>query len=152
MGSGLQSKDRRANGEVAGESARIQKFGLGIWIRLALILLAVAVGAWGLRQEKAILSKPSPATGAKRTLVRAELGIEGMDCLMCAAGLQNKLRALPGVSKAEVSYQDKRARIEFDPALFAHARLVEAIVGEGFKVVAQDPSVSPSNPPPSRAR
>ena len=75
-----------------------------------------------------------------------------MDCLMCAAGLQNKLSILPGVSKAEVSYQDKRARIEFDPAVTVRARLVEAIEGDGFKVVAQGSPTRPSNPPPSHAR
>jgi copper chaperone CopZ len=75
-----------------------------------------------------------------------------MDCLMCAAGLQNKLSKLPGVSKAEVSYQDKRALIEFDPAVIARARLVQAIEGDGFKVVAQGSPSGPSSPPPSRGR
>lgn len=95
---------------------------------------------------------PSPPSGAIRAHARARIGIEGMDCLLCAAGLQNKLRTLQGVSKAEVSYQDKRATIEFDPGVIGRARLGEAIEGDGFKVVVQDSLPKTSNPPASRAR
>jgi copper chaperone len=71
---------------------------------------------------------------------------------MCAAGLQNKLNKLPGVSKAEVSYQDKRALIEFDPTLTARTRLVEAIEGDGFKVAGMGSPSGPSGPARSPGR
>lgn len=61
----------------------------------------------------------NPSQTSVRALAHAEIGIEGMDCMMCAAGLQNKLRA----------------------------RLVEAIEGDGFKVVARDASPQAAAPP-----
>jgi copper chaperone CopZ len=90
------------------------------------------------------------APPAAQAVTRAELSIQGMDCMMCAAGLQNKLRALQGVSKAGVSFQDKRAAIEFDPAMISRARLVNVIEGDGFKVAARDPSPQPTAPPAAR--
>jgi copper chaperone CopZ len=62
-----------------------------------------------------------------------------MDCLLCAAGLQNQLRALPGVSRAEVSYQDKRAVIEFEPARMDRAQLEKTIRAAGFEIAGDLP-------------
>ena len=104
---------------------------------LLLMVLAVAAAlGWRLTQpprgdkESARSEAAQPAPLHART----ELGIEGMDCLMCAAGLQSQLRALQGVAKAEVSYQDKRAVIEFESTRIDRARLEKAILGAGFKV------------------
>ncbi|MBI4167089.1 MAG: heavy-metal-associated domain-containing protein [Acidobacteria bacterium] len=132
-------------------SVRIRRITLWACIGLALIT-AVVVGVREVRRAREITPEHSPATSAVRASARAEIAIDGMDCVMCAAGLQNKLRTLPGVSKAEVSYQDKRALIEFDPAVIARARLVEVIEGDGFKVVAQDSQASSSASPHTRAR
>lgn len=54
---------------------------------------------------------------------------------MCAAGLQGELRALPGVTKAEVSYQGKTATIEYDPGLITPVRLAETVEKSGFTVI-----------------
>jgi copper chaperone CopZ len=83
------------------------------------------------------------AVGQKRGLpmvrqqtvnARVVLAIEGMDCLMCAGGLQNSLRQIPGVRRAEVSYQDKQAAIEYDPSTVQPSRFVKVITESGFKV------------------
>jgi copper chaperone CopZ len=86
----------------------------------------------GMSLSAGFLMMRPPAAGAAP--VQAEFRIEGMDCLMCAAGLQNKLRAVQGVAAAEVSYQDKLARVTFDPARTSRERLAAAIEGDGFKV------------------
>jgi copper chaperone len=114
------------------------------------IAIAIVFGGLELYRARVNSPEPPPPESATRLHARAEISIEGMDCMMCAAGLQNKLRALPGVSKAEVSYQDKRAAVEFDPAVIGRARLVEVIKGDGFKVAARDASPQVAAPPSAR--
>jgi cation transport ATPase len=64
------------------------------------------------------------------------LRIEGMDCIMCAVGLQNNLRVLKRDRNAEVSFQDKQAVTDYDPAA---AGLEGAIANSGFKLVSPVP-------------
>ena len=40
--------------------------------------------------------------------------VEGMSCGGCVKSVTNVLTALPGVAKAEVSLDDKQARIEYE--------------------------------------
>ena len=96
------------------------------------LLIAVASGWWLLHSPGGRAT--SGESMSSQSYAHTEIGIDGMDCLMCAAGLQNNLRALPGVLKAEVSYQDKRALVEFNPTVVDRARLEKAIEGAGFKV------------------
>ncbi len=69
--------------------------------------------------------------GAKAQVV---LKVEGMDCILCAGGLQNTLRHIPGVRQAEVSFQDKRVSIDYDPRAVNQAYFVKVITEAGFKV------------------
>lgn len=71
---------------------------------------------------------------------------------MCAAGLQNELRALPGVAKAEVSYQGKTATIEYDPGLIHPVRLAETVEKSGFKIVPSGQGKGAGEPRPPSAR
>ena len=100
--------------------------------------LAVAVGA-GVYE----LGAPRPNSVQarfKRPEAQVVLNIEGMDCVMCAAGLQNTLRAVPGVRRADVSFQDKQAVVEYDPAMVDEARVAKLIVDSGFKVDSPVPA------------
>ncbi len=120
-------------------SSRLRRVGLGIGVSVPLIFLALMLGL--LLYPRAAKTGPEPLTAppvATRP-VRAEIAIEGMDCIICAAGPQNKLRTIHGVSKVEVSYQDKRATVEFDPAIIDRAQLVEAIQSDGLKVTTPVP-------------
>jgi len=96
------------------------------------ICLAVAVGA-AVYKFGAPRPKSEPVA-LKRPDVQVVLNIEGMDCVMCAAGLQNTLRAIPGVRRAEVSFQDKQAALEYDPAAVDPSRFNKVIADAGFKL------------------
>jgi copper chaperone len=105
-------------------------------IVLATLLAVFGILGWKLTrssEQERIPSRSGPGPAAN-AVVRAEIRIKGMDCLMCAAGLQNQLRSLPGVSSAEVSYQDQRAVIEFEPARIDRAKLEKTILAAGFQV------------------
>ena len=82
----------------------------------------------------------SPQVRWKRPEARVVLNIEGMDCVMCAAGLQNTLRAVPGVRRADVSFQDKQAVVEYDPAVVDAARFEKLVADSGFKVASPVPA------------
>ncbi len=61
------------------------------------------------------------------------LAISGMTCGGCVKSVTNVLSALPGVARAEVSLEEKRARVEYDPASVTREDMKRAIVDAGFE-------------------
>lgn len=59
--------------------------------------------------------------------------VGGMSCGGCVKSVTNVLTALPGVTKAEVSLEDKCARVEFEPERVGPEDLKRAIVEAGFE-------------------
>jgi len=120
--------------------------GMGRWKVIGIVLFVMlAAGAL----VRFIAHKPGgdkargspPVTERSGRLTQLTVPIEGMDCLMCAAGLQAKLRSLPGMRNAEVSYQDKQATVEYDSSVLNRARIEKSIQDAGFKIV--HPSLRP---------
>jgi copper chaperone CopZ len=60
--------------------------------------------------------------------------IEGMTCGHCVHAVQGALSSLPGVRKAEVSLDEKKAVVEAEAA-FELSRAVEAVEKEGYRAV-----------------
>jgi copper chaperone CopZ len=57
----------------------------------------------------------------------AVLHVEGMTCGACATSVKIVLKKVDGVVGATVSYEKKRAVVEYDPARVSPATLVAAI-------------------------
>lgn len=71
------------------------------------------------------------------------LEVEGMMCQKnCGTTVQNALEAVPGVTRAEVSFARKRARVWGSEAEVSSGTLVDAIIAIGFD--ARQVSSSPS--------
>jgi len=66
------------------------------------------------------------------------LGIGGMSCNNCAAGITRRVEALEGVAEARVSYALEDARIRFDPARANPETIRATIVEAGFTVLSPD--------------
>ena len=65
-----------------------------------------------------------------------EIGVEGMSCKFCARNINKKISLLPGVEKAEVSYEGKKARITMAPGAKADIGQIKKQISEaGFKGV-----------------
>lgn len=64
--------------------------------------------------------------------------IEGMNCDACADTIKSLVEKQPGVRMASVSFNDRLARVLYDPQAVAEDRLVDAIQKPGFKVVARE--------------
>lgn len=61
------------------------------------------------------------------------LKVEGMSCGGCVKSVTNVLTALPGVAKAEVSLDDKQARVEYEAGRVSIDDMKRVIVDAGFE-------------------
>lgn len=64
-----------------------------------------------------------------------QLNIEGMTCNGCVNSVKNVLQKIPGVNSAEVSLEQKRATVIYNPAQSNPAQFKAAIEDAGFDVV-----------------
>lgn len=64
-----------------------------------------------------------------------QLNIQGMTCGGCVINVSKVLQAVPGVSKVEVSLEQKRAIVTHDPAQAGVAQLKAAVEDAGYDVV-----------------
>ncbi len=64
------------------------------------------------------------------------LGVQGMTCGGCVRSVTNVLKGVEGVSKAEVSLEQQRAQVEFDPQKVKVEQLKRAIEDAGYEVTA----------------
>ena len=76
--------------------------------------------------------------GFERTVVR----VEGMDCASCAATVERRVFALPGVRRATVNFAAGRLDLEHEPAL-ALAEIEEAVRGAGYRVAETEEAERP---------
>ena len=62
-----------------------------------------------------------------------ELKVEGMDCQGCVKSVTRMLSGVAGVDTVDVSLEDGRARVTYDPAKAGPAELKRAIERAGYK-------------------
>lgn len=60
--------------------------------------------------------------------------VEGMHCQGCATAIRARLASQPGVIAAEVSFDEGRARVLYDPKVGEAQQLVEAVQALGYRV------------------
>ncbi|MBI3949120.1 MAG: heavy-metal-associated domain-containing protein [Acidobacteria bacterium] len=66
-------------------------------------------------------------------MATARIQIEGMTCGGCAVSVHQVLAKREGVKSVEVSFEQKRAIVKYDPAKITPEQLAEAINQIGFK-------------------
>ena len=59
--------------------------------------------------------------------------VGGMTCGGCVRSVTRAVSQVPGVSKVDVSLEQKSASVAYDPARVLPAAIVKAIVGAGFE-------------------
>ena len=76
-------------------------------------------------------SKPVAVTNSEARLVT--LSVTGMTCSGCATNVKNALLATPGVSKVEVSFDEKKATVALDQKANAtKGDLVKSVESIGY--------------------
>lgn len=79
-------------------------------------------------------SLPAPAQTAAQTATprTVTLAVKGMTCGGCVLGTRKVLTRLPGVAKADVSYEKGTAVVTYDPRKVTVAQMVAAIKTLGY--------------------
>ena len=62
--------------------------------------------------------------------------VEGMTCMGCVNSVKNVLEKILGVSKADVSLEQKQVTIEYDDTTAHTDQFKDAIKGAGFEVAS----------------
>ncbi len=70
------------------------------------------------------------------SLRKATIAIEGMHCAACVAKVEKALRAVPGVSNANVNFSTEQANVTYDESLSGFEMLQRAIVDAGYEPMA----------------
>jgi Cu2+-exporting ATPase len=93
-------------------------------------------------QEWSAFSQPAPGSS---TSWESSVVIEGMHCAACAVAVEDALRSVPGVMRAEVSAASQRARVLWSADLVQPSRWMQAVRTAGYRAV-------PANDAQARAR
>ena len=64
---------------------------------------------------------------------KVELKIDGMDCQGCVKSVTRMLSGLPGVEKVDVSLEEGKARVDYDPAKSGVADMKKAVERAGYR-------------------
>lgn len=119
----------------------------GLWIASALVV-AFALSPYYIDSLAARLTTRAATSGAttigaqkseravSAEAARATFTVEGMTCTSCETTLRLALERAAGVQRAEVSYKNSEAIVEYDPKLTAPDKLRAAIDETGYKVKA----------------
>jgi copper chaperone CopZ len=80
---------------------------------------------------------PTPATSASAAQPPSAsqtvtFAVKGMTCAGCVLGTRKVLTRLPGVTKADVSYEKGTAVVTYDPTKVTEAQMVAAIKSLGY--------------------
>nr|XP_061786431.1 copper-transporting ATPase 1-like [Nerophis lumbriciformis] len=101
-------------------------------------------------------SETSEATEIFIDTVLITLGVKGMHCRSCVVNIQDNIATLPGVSSVEVSLEEEKASICYDPLKVTVPQLrqaIEALPPGTFKTLPWDSSglliSSTASPPPA---
>jgi Cu+-exporting ATPase len=82
----------------------------------------------------------TPATGAAQPSERRDMPIEGMSCAGCAARIERRLGAQPGVISASVNFATRVATVSYDPAATLPSDLTGAVEELGYKAIISSPA------------
>lgn len=99
--------------------------------RTLLILLALVLGSSC--QSKKPETKAPPSLQKEVTTIvpsnaAVSMTIEGMVCAIgCAAVIEKKLNATPGIAKARVDFPSKKAQIEFDNTQITLNKIIDVV-------------------------
>ncbi|MGH9486699.1 MAG: heavy metal translocating P-type ATPase [Terriglobales bacterium] len=80
-----------------------------------------------------------------------ELPLEGMTCASCVRRIERALAQAPGVSRAQVNFATRRARVDYDPAQGTVAGMVAAVRAAGYEIPQAKPEADAGHDEAARA-
>ena len=76
-----------------------------------------------------------PSSTPATVEIKVEIKIEGMTCEGCVASLKNALSRVIGVSNVEVSLEQKRAIVAYDPQQVSTEKFSQVVADSGYQVL-----------------
>ncbi len=107
---------------------------VGLWLAAVFVILFAAFPYYSGPVAKLLLSDSKAQAQPASTLEHVAFAVEGMTCPVCAEGVEHKLKKLPGVRKATVSYEQRKAEIEYDPQRVPLGQLEKVFTDAGYRV------------------
>ena len=106
-----------------------------LWLATAIIIVVAAFPYYSGSIARAVTKNKQPTLAVpESSAAHVTLMVEGMDCGACAALLEKNLSQIPGVHKAQVSFEKKQASVDYDSRLVGPARFAKAITDAGYRV------------------
>ena len=107
---------------------------LVLWIAAALAVAFAAFPYYSGAVAEFLLSHGS-ASSARRAgnVQHVSFVVRGMYCPACAKGVETKLMNLSGVRKAQVSYEQRRAEVEYEGGAVCVDQMEKAIQQAGYQ-------------------
>ena len=109
---------------------------LGLWLATVFVVLFAAFPYYSPAVGRLLLAGRAQAVSST-PLQHVSFTVQGMSCPVCAQGVEYKLKAITGVQKAAVSYEQKKAEIDYDPRLVKLEQLEQPFQDAGFKATKQ---------------
>jgi copper chaperone CopZ len=103
-----------------------------IILTIASVFVLTVAGAFSLVVRAQFPSAANTIIATPNT-ERVLIAIEGMHCGGCASGVKAMLKRTRGVVSADVSFEQKEAKVEFDSSATSREKIVEAINNMGYK-------------------
>lgn len=92
-------------------------------------------GVWVALDEPAEWSSFSQAVDDEKHVWESHLAIEGMHCAACAINVEKALKAVPGVSNADVNATSGRARLLWDSNSVKPSDWMRAVAKAGYRAL-----------------
>jgi copper chaperone CopZ len=109
----------------------------GTALALAFICAAAELGGFAAATSESALVRA--ATGAAPDAVATVvIAVEGMHCNGCSRGIAAMLKRTAGVLSADVSFERRVVRVEYDPGTTSPDKIVEAITNLGYTAKVKD--------------
>ncbi len=107
---------------------------LGIITVFALLMIAFPSysGIFFAKNEKQIMSAD------RSDIQTVEFQVSGMTCTSCEDHVEHAVNKLPGIIKADASFENENAEIQFDPALINREAIEKAINSTGYIVQSSE--------------
>ena len=120
-----------------GATQRMQRSGrLVLWLATGATIVLAAFPYYSGPVADILLPSSAGASGrsTESAIAHASLRIEGMDCAACATAVERRLKAVVGVRRVTVSFELKRADIEYEPHAATLTHLERVIEDAGYRV------------------
>ncbi|MFT4242079.1 MAG: cation-translocating P-type ATPase [Acidovorax sp.] len=86
-------------------------------------------------EEWPSFGRPCGGAGAQAVAWDSQIVLEGMHCAACALTIEDALRAVPGVERAEVSAATRRARVVWRPGQVYPSQWMDAVRRAGYRAM-----------------